>query len=89
LHRQNNNNPANQAPRAQQRNVNLHNNNQNQNQNRDQNGRGGGEGGRANADLGEFGHGDELDPAHQAWVRHFVRLALNDQEDILLEEEDD
>ena len=39
-------------------------------------------------DLGDLGDG-ELDPAHEAWVRHFVRLALNDEEDILFEEDSD
>ncbi|KXX74598.1 E3 ubiquitin-protein ligase itt1 [Madurella mycetomatis] len=84
-HRQNNNNPANQAQHAQRRNAN--NNNQNQDQDQDQNGGGGG--GRADVDhLDEIGVDEELNPAHQAWVRHFVMLALNDEEDILFEEED-
>ncbi|KAK4162767.1 hypothetical protein QBC43DRAFT_265529 [Cladorrhinum sp. PSN259] len=33
--------------------------------------------------------GHELDPAHAAWIQHFVRLAMNDEEDILFEEEFD
>lgn len=76
--RQNVNNPANQAERAQRRNAN--NNDRNQGQ----------IGGPAAAavDLGDLGDG-ELDPAHEAWVRHFVRLALNDEEDILFEEDSD
>ncbi|KAK4157648.1 RWD domain-containing protein [Chaetomidium leptoderma] len=32
---------------------------------------------------------DELAPAHQEWVRQFVQLALNDEEDILFEEDSD
>ncbi|KAL2132318.1 hypothetical protein VTI74DRAFT_3954 [Chaetomium olivicolor] len=54
----------------------------------------GNQGGRAqrrdpnNADILGAGGDGELDPAHEAWVRHFVQLALNDEEDILFEEED-
>ena len=65
-HRQNNNNnhPANQAGRAQRRNLN-------------------------HADLIDVGADGELAPAHRDWVRQFVQLALNDQEDILFEEHSD
>ncbi len=30
-----------------------------------------------------------MDPAHEAWIRHFVRLALNDEEDLILDMPDD
>ena len=39
-------------------------------------------------DGGQNGAGD-LDAAQQAWVRRFVQLALNDEEDILLESDSD
>ncbi|KAK4137863.1 RWD-domain-containing protein [Trichocladium antarcticum] len=77
-HRQNANNPANPAERAQRRNAN--NNGRNQEQ----------AGGPAAAAVDPDDPGDgELDPVHEAWVRHFVQLALNDEEDILLEEDSD
>lgn len=78
--RQNAHHP-NQAERVQRRNA--------ANQ-RNQDYNGGPVGGRARVpvDLGDVG-GEELDPAHQAWVRHFVMLALNDEEDILLEDSDE
>ncbi|KAK4467131.1 hypothetical protein QBC42DRAFT_1640 [Cladorrhinum samala] len=77
-HRQNNNNQANQA--QQRRNVN---NDPNQNQN------GGVPGGGGEfVEVGELRGGqNELDPAQEAWVRHFVQLALNDEEDILFEDD--
>ncbi|KAL1837320.1 hypothetical protein VTJ49DRAFT_3991 [Mycothermus thermophilus] len=61
----------------------VHNNNNNNNNN---NPLGGGHQRRAGHDVG----GDfVLAPADQEWVRQFVQLALNDQEDILFEDEDD
>jgi E3 ubiquitin-protein ligase RNF14 len=39
--------------------------------------------------LDDIGQDGELAPAHQAWVRQFVQLALNDEEDILFEEHSD
>ncbi|KAH8908749.1 RWD-domain-containing protein [Coniochaeta sp. PMI_546] len=35
-------------------------------------------------DLDVEGGGGDLDAAQRAWVRHFVQLALNDQEDVML-----
>jgi E3 ubiquitin-protein ligase RNF14 len=32
----------------------------------------------------ELEGGGDLDAAQRAWVRHFVQLALNDQEDVML-----
>lgn len=54
----------------------------------------GGRGG-AGAGVGRRNHAgviveiEELDAAHQAWVRHFVRLALNDEEDLMDDESDE
>ena len=39
--------------------------------------------------LGDIGDDGELAPAHRDWVRQFVQLALNDEEDILFEEHSD
>lgn len=42
-----------------------------------------------NMELGDIGDDGELAPAHRDWVRQFVQLALNDEEDILFEEHSD
>ena len=63
------------------------NNERNQNQNQGA-GRGGAQGRRPGLNLDNVWD-EQLDPAHEAWVRQFVRLALNDEEDILFGEEDD
>ncbi|KAL2256635.1 hypothetical protein VTK26DRAFT_1379 [Humicola hyalothermophila] len=101
-HRQNVNNAAgHQGDRAQRRIANVNNNqNQNQNQNRNRNrgqnrnreqggGGGGGRPGELAFDMDDANWDLELDPAQEAWVRHFVRAALRDEEDILFGEEQD
>jgi E3 ubiquitin-protein ligase RNF14 len=42
-----------------------------------------------NADLPDIGDDGELAPAHRDWVRQFVQLALNDEEDILFDGDED
>ncbi|KAK4228211.1 translation termination inhibitor protein itt1 [Podospora fimiseda] len=82
-HHRQNNQPGNQA--QQQRRINVNNNN-NPNQN---GGRGGGGGlDELIHDFDHHGH-EVIDPAHEAWIQHFVRLALNDEEDILFISDDD
>lgn len=55
--------------------------------------RGGGEEGPgrrgANRGVGVGDGGMAMDPAHEAWIRHFVRLALNDEEDLIMDMPDD
>jgi E3 ubiquitin-protein ligase RNF14 len=65
---------------AQRHNINHnHNNNQPANQRRNLN----------NADLPDIGDDGELAPAHRDWVRQFVQLALNDEEDMLFDGDED
>ncbi|KAK3994782.1 RING finger protein [Cladorrhinum sp. PSN332] len=95
-HRRQNNNNHQQGNQAQQRRNVVNNNpnpNQNQNQNQNQLNQNGGVAGGGGGGFEELvhdfdlGHDEMIDPAHEAWIQHFVRLALNDEEDILFEEE--
>ncbi|KAI1342024.1 RWD domain-containing protein [Xylariaceae sp. FL0016] len=78
------NNHHNQRNRAQGQNQPLHNHGRN-----GQNRMGNGDPLRGRAGPAAENQAQELNPQQQAWVRHFVQMALNDQEDLLEWESDD
>ncbi|KAM7217429.1 E3 ubiquitin-protein ligase itt1 [Rhypophila decipiens] len=81
-------NQAQQPPAAQQR-RNNNNNNQNQNIEGQQHVGAGGDAWAVDLEAGNGGEGGALNAAQEAWIRQFVQLAMDDEEDEMDDEDED